>query len=334
VKDLNLIPSSFVIDKRNKIKKTYLSILIICIGFISVLSYVIPTFYEYKLKDEKSTLERQVSETNNFVKMEEEFSSLKSAVEERESEGKLLSQKQLDMLGIVHAIEAACPEKLFIQKFDSSGNNASDVKVALKGVAANEEIIASFLRNLMDDDYFDEVKLATIANNQGNNGSSFEIGLKGIKKSNLTIYNGWNSGFRIGYPSGWNKSNEDDSHVLFSSGTRMAEADPDTLEVSVISTDQDLLAFAQDRIETLKENLSGFEEGYMNKTVTFGTEALKTMYHAADKGIRYQYMELCTVRDGKGYTVTYKSDPISFANKARTVDRILKSFTVFSDTKK
>lgn len=331
MKDLNLIPSSFTIDRRNRIKKTYLSILIICIGFVSVLSYVVPTFYEYRLKDEKSILERQVSETSNFVKMEKEFDSLKAAVEARESEGQLLSKKKLDVLGIVKAIETACPEKLFIQKFDSSGNNDSDVKIALKGVADNEEIIASFLRNLMDDDYFSEVKVSSVANKQGNNASSFEISLQGIKKSNLTIYKGWNSGFKIGYPTGWIKSNEDDNHVLFTSGTRSAQTDPDTLEVLVTSTDMDSHAFAQDRTESLKKNLSGFEEGYMNKIGSSGSEAYKTMYYAAEKGVRYQYMELNTVMDGRAFTVIFKSDPISFTNKARTVDRILKSFTVFSE---
>ncbi|HEX2926797.1 MAG TPA: PilN domain-containing protein [Ruminiclostridium sp.] len=328
MKDLNLIPKSLIIDKKNKVKKTYLSILIICIGFGAALSYIVPTIYEYNLIAGKQRLEKQVTDTSNFVDMEKEFGSLKKAIESRETEGKRLSQRQLDVLGIVNEIENASPEKLFIQKFDSNGDNGLNAKIGLVGIANDEDTLASFLRNLMDDDYFKEVVLTSLTKKQDSSGISFEITLSGINKSELITYNSWSNGFRIGYQPDWSKRTDKDNDVLFTANRRVTSADADSLEIAVTSTELTPKEFADERIKTLKEKLKGFKEVYSNKTKSSGEEAYKLIYFAEEKGTRYQYMELCTVNKSKGYIVTYKSDPTSFENKARTVDRILKSFIV------
>lgn len=328
MKDLNLIPKSLIIVKKNKVKKTYLSILIICIGFVAAISYIAPTIYEFNLKGEKQGLEKQVADTGNFVKTVNEFDSLKKAVEIRENEGKKLSQKQMDVSGIVNNIENACPEKLFIQNFNTNGDNGANVAVALKGVADTENTVASFIKNLIDDDYFDKVILSSISNGQGNNGTNFEITVNGIKKSELITYNSWNNGFRIGYEPDWSKKTDKDNHVLFTANRRVTSSDADCLEITATATELNSKEFADKRINSLREELKGFEEKYSIKTKSSGEEAYKVMYFGEENGTRYQYLELCIVKNNKGYIVTYKSDPISFENKARTVDRIIKSFTV------
>lgn len=329
MKDLNLIPKSYFTEKKNKIKKAYLSILILCIGFIAVVSYIAPTVYEYNLRSEKNSLEQQVSETNNFVVLENELNSLKQAIETREQESKLLSQKQLNVLGIVNAIEFASPDKLFIQKFETNGEDESDVKVSLKGTAENEETIASFIRNLMDDGYFNEVILSSVLNEQSNNGSSFDITLKGIKKSDLTLYKGWKSGFGIGYQADWSISQEKDSKVVFQANKATTAAKPASLEVSFETTGLQVKDYAKQRQNELEKSLKNFKLVYSSDTKSSNADAVKAMYYADDDNIRYQYLELYVIKDNKGYVVTYKSDSTSFSNKARTIDRILKSFNIY-----
>ncbi|AEY65103.1 PilN domain-containing protein [Clostridium sp. BNL1100] len=327
MKDLNLIPKSLIVDKKNKAKKTYLSILIICIGLIAVTAYTAPAIYEINLRNDKQELEKKVNSTTSYVETVNEFNSLKKAVEVREAEGKKLSLNRIVVLGIVNAIENACPEKLLIQNFVSTGNNESDTKVVLKGVSTDENTLASFLRNLMEDDYFNNVVLSNISNKQGNNGTTFEVTLSGIKKSDLIIYNNWNNGFRICYEPDWSKKVDKDDSVLFTANKRLTSTDADSLEINVTSTELTSKEFTDKRINTLKNELEGFKEIYTTKTKSSGEEAYKLMYLGDEKGTRYKYLELYTVKDSKGYIVKYKSDPNSFEVKARTIDHILKSFT-------
>lgn len=328
MKDLNLIPRSYFIEKKNKIKKAYLSILILCIGFIAVAVYIAPTVYEYNLKSDKDSLILQVSETNNYVTLEKQFNHLKQAIEAREQEETLLSQKQLNLLGIVNAVEFASPEKLFIQKFDTSGEDEADVKVSLKGVAENEETIASFIRNLMDDAYFKEVGLASVVKGQGNNGSSFDIVLTGVNKDNLTQYNGWDNGFSIGYIPDWGIGLEKDNKIVFVANKSMTAAKPASLEVLLETTKLQVEAFTKERQGKLQKDLKNFKLVYSSNTKSSNMDATKAMYYAQENNVRYQYLELCVIKDNKGYVVTYKSDSTSFSNKARTIDRILKSFSI------
>ncbi len=327
MKDLNLIPKSLIVYKKNKIKKTYLSILIICVGLIAVVAYTAPVIYEMNLRNDKQDLEKKVSSTTSFVETVNEFNSLKKAVEVREAEGKQLSLNRIDVLGIVNAIENACPEKLFIQNYVSTGNNELDTKVVLKGVSTDENTLASFLRNLMDDDYFNNVVLSNISNKQGNNGTNFEVTLSGIKKSDLIIYNNWNNGFRICYEPDWSKKVDKDDSVLFTANKRLTSTDADSLEITTTSTELTSKEFTDKRINKLKNELEGFKKIYTTKTKSSGEEAYKLMYLGDEKGTRYKYLELCIVKNNKSYIVKYKSDPNSFEVKERKIDRILKSFT-------
>ncbi|MHB8064224.1 MAG: PilN domain-containing protein, partial [Ruminiclostridium sp.] len=236
--------------------------------------------------------------------------------------------KQLNLLGIVNAIEAASPEKLFIQKFDTNGEDESDVKVSLKGAAENEETIASFIRNLVDAAYFKEVSLAAVEKGQGNNARSFDIVITGVNKDNLTLYNGWDNGFSIGYLPDWSIREEKDNKVVFVANSSMTAAEPASLEVLLETTKLQLDDFTKERQKKLEKSLKNFKQEYSNNTKNSKVNATKTMYYAEENLLQYQYLELCVIKDNKCYVVTYKSDSTSFSNKERIIDRILKSFNI------
>ncbi|PYG85642.1 fimbrial assembly protein PilN [Ruminiclostridium sufflavum DSM 19573] len=328
MKDLNLIPASYVFEKKNRYKKASLSILVIFAGVVVVSAYAFPTIYEYGLKNEKDMLLQQVAGTSAYVAQVNEFNTLKQAVEAREKEGTALAQRQINVLKIINAIEYASPERLFIQKLDASGESEADVKVSLSCVAENEEAIASFVRNLKDDAYFKTIGLAAIAKGKENNGETFDIVLTGVNKDELTKYYGWDNTIRIGYIPNWIITEEKDNRISITASASLTAAKPASLELVLESTQLQAKAFAEARQSKLKSSLENYSLVYSNMTRNSRLDAVKTVYRAEEENIRYTYSELCTVKGGKGYIVTYKSDSASFSNTEQIIDRILKSFNI------
>ena len=331
MKDLNLIPKNYYVEKKNKIKKAYLSILILCIGVVAVAVYLVPTIQEKNLKSEKAALEQKVSESKDYINTENEFNTLKQAIEVREQEVKQLGQKKLDLMGIFNAIEAASPEKLYILKFDTTGDDEASVEVKLGGIAEDEETIASFVRNLYDDAYFKEIGLAAITNPEelkDNKGKGFQITLKGVNKLNVTKYNGFDNNFNINLIDGWKVSKEEISKVLFEESIALTNAKPASVEVKLESTNLQVEDFTKERQSKLAESLKNYTFGYTKITKNSKLPATKTMYCAQEDNIQYQFVELCVVKDNDSYIVTYKTEVNRFANEEQSIDIILKSFNI------
>jgi Tfp pilus assembly protein PilN len=328
LKDLNLIPASYVFEKKSKYKKASLSILIILIGVAFVSAYILPTVYEYNLKNEKAVLIDEVAKTNNYVTEVKEFNTLKQAVEAREKEGTGLAQKQFSSLDIINAIEYASPENVFVQKMDISGESDSDVKVSLNCVAENEETIASFIKNIKDDAYFKKIGLSAISKGQENNGETFDLVLEGINKDNLTKYYGWDNKFSIGYIPDWVISEEKDNKVLLSASNSLTNASPASVEVLRENTQLQVKAFADERQSKLKRTLKNYKLVYSSQTKNSKSDAIKTVYSCEDNNIQYTCSELCVIKENKCYIVTYKCDSVSFSNTEQIINRIIKSINI------
>ena len=328
MKDLNLIPASYVFEKKSKYKKASLSILIILIGVVFASAYIFPTLYEYNLKNEKAVLIDEVAKTNSYVTQVKEFNTLKQAVEAREKEGTGLAQRQFSSLDIINAVEKVSLEKVFVQKMDISGESESDVKVSLNCVAENEETIASFIKNIKDDAYFKKIGLSTISKGQDNNGKTFDLVLEGVNKDSLTKYYGWDNKFSIGYIPDWVISEEKDSKVLLSASNSLTNASPASLEILRESTQLQVKAFADERQSKLKRTLKNYKLVYSSQTKNSKLDAVKTVYSYEDNNIQYTCSELSVIKESKCYIITYKSDSVSFTNTEQIINRIIKSFNI------
>lgn len=328
MKDLNLIPASYVFEKKSKYKKASLSILIILIGVAFVSAYLFPTLYEYNLKNEKAVLLDEVAKTNNYVTQIKEFNTLKQAVEARENEGTGLAQRQFSTLDIIAAIENASPENVFVQKMDISGDSESNVKVSLNCVAENEETIASFIKNIKDDAYFKKIGMSAITKGQENNGRTFDLVLEGVNKDNLTKYYGWDNTFSIGYIPDWVISEENDSKVILSARNSLTNASPASLEVLRENTQLQVKAFADERQSGLRRTLKNYKLVYSSQTKNSKLDAIKTVYSYEDNNILYTCSELCVIKENKCYIVTYRCDSASYTNTEQIINRIIKSFNI------
>lgn len=329
MKDLNLIPTSYVFTKKSKYKKASLSILIILTGVVFVSAYIYPTVYEYNLKNEKEKLSNEVARTNTYITEVKKFNTLKQAVEAREKEGTQLSKRQFSSLDIINAIENASPEKVFIQKMDVTGSSESDVKVSLKCVGVNEETIASFIKNINDDAYFKKISISNISKSEENNGKTFDLILEGINKDNLTKFYGWDGKFSIGYIPGWVVSEEKENKVLISAKSSLTDAKPASLEILQENSNLQVKAFADNRQKKLKASLKNYQLVYSSQTRNSSLDAIKTVYSYYDNDIKYTCSELCVIKENKSYIVTFTSDSISFSNTEQIVNRIIKSFNIY-----
>ena len=328
MKDLNLIPASYVFEKKSKYKKASLSILIVLIGVAFVSAYIFPTLYEYNLKNEKAVLIDEVAKTNNYVTEVKEFNTLKQAVEARENEGTALAQRQFSTLDIMNAIENASPEKVFVQKMDISGDSEANVKVSLSCVAENEEIIASFIKNIKDDAYFNKIGMSSITKGQENNGRTFDLVLEGVNKDNLTKYYGWDNTFSIGYIPDWVISEEKESKVILSASNSLTNASPASVEVLRENTQLQVKEFADERQSGLRRTLNNYKLIYSSQTKNSKLDAIKSVYSYEDNNIQYTCSELCVIKENKCYIVTYKCDSVSFTNTEQIINRIIKSFNI------
>ncbi len=328
MKDLNLIPASYVFEKKSKYKKASLSILIILIGAAFVSAYIFPTLYEYSLKNEKAVLIDEVAKTNNYVTEVKEFNTLKQAVEARENEGTALAQRQFSTLDIIDAIENASPEKVFVQKMDISGDSEANVKVSLNCVAENEETIASFIKNIKEDAYFKKIGMSAISKGQKNNGRAFDLVLEGVNKDNLTKYYGWDNTFGIGYIPDWVISEEKESKVILSASNSLTNASPASVEILREDTQIQVKEFADERQSGLRRLLNNYKLVYSSQTKNSKLDAIKTVYSYEDNNIQYTCSELCVIKENKCYIVTYKCDSVSFTNTEQIINRIMKSFNI------
>ncbi|QNU68115.1 PilN domain-containing protein [Ruminiclostridium herbifermentans] len=328
MKDLNLIPANYVFEKKSKHKKALLSILIVLIAIVFVSAYIFPTLYENNLKNEKAVLIDEVAKTNIYVTEVKEFNTLKQAVEAREKEGISLAQRQFSSLEIMNAIENASPEKVFVQKMDISGDSESNVKVSLSCIAENEETIAYFIKNIKDDAYFKKIGMSTITKNQENNGRAFDLVLEGVNNDNLTKYYGWDQTISIGYIPDWVISEEKDNRVLLSAKNSLTNAEPASLEILRENTELQVKAFADERQSGLRRLLKNYKLEYSSQTRNSKLDAIKSVYSYEDNNIKYTCSELCVVKDGKCYIVTYKCDSVSFTNTEQIINRIIKSFNI------
>ena len=326
MKDLNLIPKSYLLIRKNKIKKAYLSFLILVIGFILAVAYITPTIYQMNLKRDMQLLQDQVNQSSSYVAIENKFNSLVQAVGIREQEGKNLSIIHSDFSAILSNIENAAPDKLFIETMTTSNEN-NNPTINLKGSADNEYTVASFVRNIIDDGYFKDIQIKSITIDSTSKEAVFDIAIIGLSKNNLQLYKNWNSKYSISYPVNWVVSKDTDSLAIITAPST-SYSSPASIEILANPTNDSLEVSFNKRVDTLSNKLKDFKKLTSNKTRICNADAYKFTYSSMDNNQMIEYSEICLIKNNTMFTVTYKDNYLDFTSKARTVDKILKSFKI------
>lgn len=326
MKDLNLIPKSYLADKKNKVKKTYYSMIILIAGFVFAAGYIVPTIYQMSLSKDRDALQAQVNETSNFVSIENKFVSLKAAVKQREETGEKLSSYSNDVLAMITVLERACPEYLAITNMTTTAEFGT-VKIKLKGSSDSEYTIASFVRNLTNEGYFDSIDIIDITKDQNDDGCIFNIDVTNIAQSDFSTYYNWVHDFSISYPKDWEIVSEEESNISILSKNLSINSSPASINISVSDVSSSIDDCIKSRVAKLEES-KVYENIFSHKTKLRGIDAYINMYYYTSEGNKYQIKEICVVKNNKLFAVTYKENSLEFSNYSKTIDKILNSLYI------
>lgn len=164
MKDLNLIPKSYLRAKAKKVKRIYRVIVIFAAVLILAASIALPLGRRFKLEWDKNNIVKQVNETSGYVEKEKELKIIKDQYAEREKEAGELIKSGADVITILNKIEKASPQNFFIQSLNvmESGNQSDIVQVTINCISKTEDDVASFVNYLRSDSYFENVVLNSI----------------------------------------------------------------------------------------------------------------------------------------------------------------------------
>ncbi len=326
LKDLNLIPKSYIEDKKNKVKKTYYSIIILIVGFVFVAGYIIPTIFQMSLSKERDAIQLQVNETSDFVSIENKFLSLKNAVKHREETSEKLASLNNNVFEIINVLERASPEYLTITNMATSSENAN-LKIKLKGAANNEYTVASYIRNLKNEDFFESIELIDLTKNQSGNGYIFNINISGLVDSQLLTYSNFGHSFSISYPKDWEIKAEEENNIIILPRNDAISGSPASIQISISDVSSTIDVSVKDRINNLKESKI-YENIFSHKTKLRGNDAYINMYYHTNDGIEYRLKEICVIKGNKLFTVSYLENSLEFSNNSRKIDKVLNSLYI------
>ncbi len=152
---INLLPVRA--SKKKETAKQQMAILAVSALIVLLAGLGLYVYAQAKIKATKAEIE----------KSESELQQLKSKIGELENIKKLKDDvtKKLDVLGQLRkgktgpvrrlaTLSDATPDKLWITKYTESGNG-----VSIGGIALDEDLIASFMRNLQGSEDFTNVEL-------------------------------------------------------------------------------------------------------------------------------------------------------------------------------
>lgn len=156
---INLIP----VEQRRSIEGMGqflfgLFILALVIAFMVALIIVQNNKIE-EVKDETARVEKRIKELDAIRMKVEDFKKKNQELEKRIQVIAQLEKNRVGPLYVMDALSDVIPEKLWINNFRNKGNGAN-----FDGIAANEFIIADFMRNLQKNEHFTYANVGTIKN--------------------------------------------------------------------------------------------------------------------------------------------------------------------------
>ncbi len=172
MKDLNLIPKSYILAKRRKVKRARTIITAaICIIIVAVC-VIIPLFLKHNLQKQLNAANLKVEETSGYKISQQRLDNIKQKYSERETIANGLAKYGLSAVTLLEKIEKGVTEKLFITNLDVGGEGGDKVQVSLVGIAATEDDIASFVLHLREDKYYSDIFISSIKKTGVQNSSS------------------------------------------------------------------------------------------------------------------------------------------------------------------
>ncbi|MCX7920416.1 MAG: PilN domain-containing protein [Clostridia bacterium] len=166
MKDLNLIPKSYLQARKNKIRKMYYTLAVAGGGIILILALALPLQQRFKLQYERDKIDRSVRETSKYITIESQLNAIKELYKQREDEAGRLMKYGVDVAAILEKVERSLPEKLFIKSMDIGAEEGSeDIQVKLECISESEDEISTFVTYLRSEKYFENIVVYSVKRN-------------------------------------------------------------------------------------------------------------------------------------------------------------------------
>lgn len=186
MKDLNLIPKSYLLQQKEKKKKFYRTLTLATASLVLLAIFTIPIFTKMNLNREKDNLEKKITQQNQYYDLELELNALRDLYNTRNTQGNIMLTRGVDILMVLDKIERAQPEKLFITALIVNNINPEVIDIKLNGVANTEQDIATFVSQFRKDEDITRVHLGNVMmQGSGVQNSSYSFNL------DITIKSRW-----------------------------------------------------------------------------------------------------------------------------------------------
>ncbi|MDQ2085289.1 PilN domain-containing protein [Herbivorax sp. ANBcel31] len=164
MKDINLVPKSYIQKKKRKSEIIQFSIIGVIIVSIFLVHIFIPVLTKRNLNNRIEILKTQINEMNTYIEIKEEYKIIESMYNQRKATAENLSSVGLDSLKIIERIEESVPEELFIISFSIDNISSKEKVVSLLGVCESYDDIASFANYLKKHKSFSDVYILNVDN--------------------------------------------------------------------------------------------------------------------------------------------------------------------------
>jgi len=179
---INLLPVRT--SKRQESAKQQLAILGVCALLVLVAGLGSYVYAQARIKATREEIARAESDLKQLKGKIGELENIKKLKDEVTKKLDVLAQLRKGKTGPVRRLATlsdSTPEKLWITKYAESGE-----RVTIGGIALDEDLIATFMRNLQGSEDFTNVELVVSEQTDvgGVKAKRFELtcGLKGLKK--------------------------------------------------------------------------------------------------------------------------------------------------------
>jgi len=163
LKDLNLVPKSYILKKKKRKAMVFYSIFSVAIVAAVIVIVLMPVFKIQSLKSRMAFLDLNEKEVSKYISVEREFNVLKNMYLQRENEAKRLLVSGIDLLEIIEKLEGHLPERIFLKSLVAQKGGNNQIEITIRGIADSEEEIATFSRYISEDDYFSSIKIKSIS---------------------------------------------------------------------------------------------------------------------------------------------------------------------------
>lgn len=162
MKDINLVPKSYILKKKRHKMIIFYSIFSVVVAVALTFVILLPIFKIQSLKSTLTYYELKAKEASKYIETKNEFDMFKSIYLKRENEANRLSKSGVDMLKIIERLESYLPDKIFIQNLLVSTGENGKAEITIKGNAFSEKEIASFSDQISKDGYFSGINIRNV----------------------------------------------------------------------------------------------------------------------------------------------------------------------------